>query len=129
MCCGVTVKPFGGCDLVGAQLGSNGVVEDFCCGAGQRRQAGFFQAAEICHEVFSEAFRSLGDFKSGEPVHVNRGGGATDGMGDIDVVVAVEVGVNSPLQRDLGSSEFFGFAGSFGDVIEGKQVGGAAQVE
>ncbi len=48
---------------------------------------------------------------------------------DVDVVVAVEVGVNAALHADFGRAALFGFANPPADLFQGEQVGIAAQVE
>ena len=52
-------------------------------------------------------------------MHVDVGGGLLHGPGDVDVVVAVEVGVDAALQADLGGAELGGLARALGDVVEG----------
>ena len=47
----------------------------------------------------------------------------------VDVVVAVEVGVNTALQGYFGGAQFPRFACAVGDVVEGEQIRCAAQVE
>ena len=49
--------------------------------------------------------------------------------GDIDVVVAVEVGVDTTLQAHLGGACLGGLDRAISDVFEFKQIGGAAEVE
>ena len=48
---------------------------------------------------------------------------------DVDVVVAVEVGVDAALQGDLGGAEVPRLLGASGDVVEREEVRGTAQVE
>ena len=62
-------------------------------------------------------------------MHVHVGHRLLHGPGDVDVVVAVEVGVDAALQGDLGGAERRGLACPVGDVVEGEQVRRAAQVE
>ena len=49
--------------------------------------------------------------------------------GDIDVIVAVEIGVNTTLQSNFGCPQVPCLARAIGDVVEREQIRGAAQVE
>ena len=71
----------------------------------------------------------LGELEGGEGVDVDVGVGGPDGAGDVDVVVAVEVGVDAALEADLGGAQLGRFPHPAGDVVEGQQVGRAPQVE
>ena len=57
------------------------------------------------------------------------GAAAGDRAAHVDVVVAVEVGVDAPLERDLGGAERLRLCGAGGDVLQREQVGLAAEVE
>ena len=48
---------------------------------------------------------------------------------DIDVIVAVEIGVNTTLQSNFGCAQVPCLACAIGDVVEREQVRGASQVE
>ena len=48
---------------------------------------------------------------------------------DIDVIVAVKIGVNTTLQSDLGCSQVPCLACAIGDVVEREQIRCASQVE
>ena len=48
---------------------------------------------------------------------------------DIDVVVAIEIGVNTALQGDFGGSHFPCLCGTLCNVVEREQIRGTTQVE
>ncbi|CAB5031382.1 unannotated protein [freshwater metagenome] len=48
---------------------------------------------------------------------------------DIDVVVAIEIGVNTTLQGDFCSAHFPSLCGTLCNVVEREQIRGATQVE
>jgi hypothetical protein len=62
-------------------------------------------------------------------VDVHVGHGVLHRPGDVDVVVAVEVGVDAALQVTSVAPEVGAPRGPLGDVVEGEQVRRAAQVE
>ena len=67
----VRLEPFLGVDLVGAQDRPDLVVEDLRRGAGQRRQTGILQPAQVRLEVLAEPLRAFGHLERGEPVDVH----------------------------------------------------------
>src|SRR5690606_36204140 len=85
--------------------------------------------AQVRVERLPEAPRPLGDLEGGEAVHVDLRGRLLHRPGDLDVVVAVEVGVDAALQADLGGAPLPRLPGAPGDVVEGQQVGRAPQVQ
>ena len=125
----VGVEPFLGVDLVGAEQGPHVVVEDLGRGAGKGGEAGVHEASQVVGEGFAEALGAFGDLERGEAVDVDAGGGFLHGSGDVDVVVAVEVGVDAALEADLGGTEIPGLLHPARDLVEREQVGVAAQVE
>ena len=60
---------------------------------------------------------------------VDGGRGRPHRPGHVEVVLAVELGVDPPLQADLGGPQRFGLADPLGDLVQGQEIGGAAQVE
>ena len=78
---------------------------------------------------FAEPFRPFIDFKRGEGVNVNFWSGIFHRMANVDVIVAVETRMDAALQCDLGGAHFPCFTRSGGDVVEGKEIRSAAQVE
>ena len=72
---------------------------------GQRAQPGVHEPPQVVGQRLAEALGALGDLERGEAVHVDVGRGLLHGPGDVDVVVAVEVGVDAALQADLGGAE------------------------
>ena len=62
-------------------------------------------------------------------MHVDLGNGIFHGLGDIDVVVAVEVGVDSALQSDFGCAHRGGFCCALRDVVECQQIRRATKIE
>ena len=125
----MAVEPLVGGDLVGAQHGAHVVVEDLGGGAGQRCEARVLQPTQVGGQVFAQPLGTLGDLERGEPVHVHVGHRVLHGAGDVDVVVAVEVGVDAALQRHLGGAHLPRLGGALGDVVERQQVRRAAQVQ
>ena len=123
------LEPLAGGDLVRAQDLADGVVEDLRCGAGQRREAGVLHPAQVGLQRLAEPAGALGDLQRGEPVHVHRRHRGLHGLRDVEVVVAVEVGMDAALQAHLGGAELSGLADPVGDLVVGEQVGLAAQVQ
>ena len=100
----VGFEPFLGVDLVGAEGGTHIVVEDLGGSARQRLLAGLFQTGQVVGQRLLIAFGALGDFERGEAVDVHPRNRLVYRTGDIDVVVAVEVGVDTTLQAHLGGA-------------------------
>ena len=63
------------------------------------------QPAQVVGQRLAEALGALGDLEGGEAVDVDVGRGLVHRPGDVDVVVAVEVGVDAALQAHLGGAE------------------------
>ena len=114
----VGVQPFLGGDLVRAQDGADAVVEDLRGGSWKRPQPDLDQAAKVLVQRFAETFGAFGDFERGETVDVDPGRGSGHCPADVDVVVAVEVGMDAALQCHLGGTTGLGLGGAGGDVIE-----------
>ena len=93
----VGLQPLLGVDLVRAQGGPDLVVEDLGRGAGQGTQPGVHQPPQIRRQRLAEAAGALSHLERGETVDVNVGGGLFDRFGDVDVIVAVEVGMDARL--------------------------------
>ena len=110
-------------DLVGAEDRADVVVEDLGGGARQGAEAGVHESSEVVGQRFAQASGALGDLERREAVDVDVGRGLLHGPGDVDVVVAVEVGVDAALEAHLGGAQRDGFADPLGDVVEGEQVG------
>ena len=91
--------------LSGQRIGPDLVVEDLGGGAGQRAQAGVHQPPEVVGERLAEPLGALGDLERGEAVDVDVGRRLLHGPGDVDVVVAVEVGMDAALQAHLGGAQ------------------------
>ena len=62
-------------------------------------------------------------------MHVNVGCRGFYGTRYVDVIVAVKIGVNAALQRDLGGAKCVTFAHALGNVVERQQIWRAPQVE
>ena len=60
---------------------------------------------------------------------VDVGYGVTYGPGDVDVVIAVKVRVDSALQAHLGGTHTSSVSGPSGNLVQGQEVGGAPEVE
>ena len=98
----VRVEPLVGVDLVGADDRPHLVVEDLGRGARQRGEAGVLREGEVLGEVHVEPFRAFGDLERGEAVHVDARRRLLHEADDVEVVVAVEVGVDPALETHLG---------------------------
>ena len=72
---------------------------------GKRAQSGIHQSPEVVGERFTEPPGAFGHLERGEPVDVDVGRRLFRGPAHVDVVVAVEVGVDAALQADLGGAE------------------------
>ena len=96
---------------------------------GSERWPASRQAREVVDERLVVALRPLGHLERGEPVDVDAGHGRVDRLRDVDVVVAVEVGMDSALETHLGGPDLGRLDGSLGDVVEGQQIRRAPQVE
>ena len=105
------------------------VVEDLGGRAGQRAQTGVAQAGQVGGQRLVEPPGPLGHLQGGEPVDVHVGHRVLHRPGHVDVVVAVEAGVDAALQAHLGGPELGGLDGAPGDVVEGEQVRRAPQVQ
>ena len=64
------------------------------------------------------AFGALGDLECGEAVDVHSRHRLVDSPGHIDVVVAVEVGMDTTLQTHLGSACLGGLDRAIRNVLE-----------
>ena len=118
----VGLEPLVGGDLVGAEQRAHRVVEDLGRRAGQRLQPGVHQAAQVVGQRLAEAPGALGDLERGEAVDVDLGRDLVHGPGHVDVVVAVEVGVDAALQAHLGGALGHRLDDPLLDVLEGEQV-------
>ncbi|CAB4885028.1 unannotated protein [freshwater metagenome] len=125
----VAVEPLLRVDLVGAQHGPHLVIEDLGGGTGQASEPCIAQASEIHVKGFTESARSFGDLERGEAVHVNVRRRFLHGPADVDVVVAVEIGVDAPLERHLGGPEVPRLPHTLGDILKREQIGLAAEIE
>ena len=125
----VDLQPLLGVDLVGADDRPDLVVEDLGGGAGQAGQAGRLQPQQVVAERLAEAAGALVDLQGGEAVDVHAGHGLVHGLGHVQVVVAVEAGVDAALEGDLGGPALVGLDHPPGDLVEAEQVRRAAQVE
>jgi hypothetical protein len=75
------------------------VVEDLGRGAGQRLQPGVLQSSEVGREVDLGTSGPFKDLERAEGVDVNLRRTGPHGGHDVDVVVAVELGVNAPCRQ------------------------------
>ena len=121
-------EPLLGVDLVGAQHGPHLVVEDLGRRARQGPEAGVTEEHQIVGQGHARTAGPFGHLESGEAVDVDGGGGRPDGPDHVEVVVAVELGVDPPLQADLGGAQRFGLTDPVGDLVEGEQIGGPARL-
>ena len=109
----VGIEPLLGVDLVGAQDRADLVVEDLGGGARQRAQTGVLQPRAGTSSSGSPRRRAPSVTSSAvKRVHVDVGHRFLHRPGDVDVVVAVEVGVDAALQAHLGRAELGGLDGA-----------------
>ena len=111
MGCAVCLQPLVGRDLVRTELGSDPVVQYLGGRAGQGPQPGLLRPPQVVGQRFAQPPGTFGDLQGGEAVDVDVGDCFADGPGDGDVVVAVEGGMDSTLQADLGSPHPGGLGG------------------
>ena len=72
---------------------------------GSDRSPASIEPPQVDVERLGQAAGALGHLERGEPVHVDVGRRRLHGPGDVDVVVAVEVGVDAALQAHLGGAD------------------------
>ena len=118
----VGLQPLVGGDLVGADHLPYRVIEDLGRRPGQGGQAHVLEPAQVVDEGLPQAAGALGDLERGEPVHVDRRCGLLHRPGHVDVVVAVEVGVDPALEADLGGAFGHCLGHPLLDVLEREQV-------
>ena len=85
--------------------------------------------AQVVGQGLAQALGPLGDLEGGEAVDVDVGRGLLHRPGDVDVVVAVEVGVDAALEADLGGAQLGRLDDPAGDVVQREQVRAAPQVQ
>ena len=95
---------------------------------GSVRRPGVHEPPQVVGERLAEPLGALGDLERGEPVDVDVRRGVLHRPGDVDVVVAVEVGVDAALQAHLGGAELDASTDPSGDVVEREQVGRARRL-
>ena len=74
----------------------------------------------------TESSGALGHLERGEAVDVHFRHCVANCVGDVDVVVAVEVGMDTALQGHLGGAELPSLTRALGNVVEREEVGLAA---
>ena len=125
----VRFEPFLGVHLVGANHRAYFVVEDLRRGAGEGGQPGLLGEDQVVAQRHTEPARTFGDLERGEAVHVDVGGDCLRGACDVEVVAAVEVGMDPALEADLGGAVLDGFDDASLQLVEPEQVGIAAEVQ
>ena len=90
---------------------------------------GVLQPQQVVGERHVEPARTFGDLERGEPVHVDLRRDLLHRARDVDVVVAVEVGMDAALQAHLGRAALDGFDHPPLHLLHLEQVRLAAQVE
>jgi hypothetical protein len=116
----MSFEPFLGVDFVRADNCSDFIVEDFCRGSWQRFEASVLETKEIGIERLLKPTSTLSDLECGEAMNVDIGNRVSDGTGNIDVVVAVEIGMDSTLKADFSCTEIGRLTSPLGDVVEGE---------
>ena len=114
----VRFQPLFGVHLVGADQRAHLVVENLRRGSGQRREAGVLQHVQVLGQRHVEPARAFGHLERGEAVHVDLRCDFLHRAGDVDVVVAVEIGVDAALQRHLRGAELPRLTCPLRDVVE-----------
>ena len=109
--------------------GADLVVEDLGRRARQRLEAGLLQAGQVLGQRDLGAARPLGHLQRGEAVDVDVGRAGAHRLEHVQVVVAVEVGVDAALQADLGGALVDRLHHAPRDLVELQQVRRPAQVE
>ena len=125
----MALEPFFGVHLVGTDDGANLIVKNFCCSARQGSETSVFESLQVLTQRFSVAVCAFGDFQCGEPMHVHIGNSRLHRLGDVDVIVAIKVGVNTALQCHLSGTKSSSFHCAVGNVIKSEQVRRTAKVE
>ena len=123
------LQPLVGGHLVGADDRPDLVVEDLGGGAEQAGQAGRLEPQQVVAERLAEPPGPLVDLQGGEAVDVHARHGLVHGLGHVQVVVAVEAGVDAALEGDLGGPALVGLDHPPGHLVQAEQVGRAPQVE
>ena len=101
MRCVVHLEPLGRRDLVGADDGTDLVVQDLGRSARQRPEPEIAEPREVLAEPEPERRRALPHLERRERVHVDPGHGGPDRRDDVGVVVAGERRMDAALQADL----------------------------
>ena len=78
---------------------------------------------QVVGERHVEPARAFGDLERGEPVHVDRRRDRLHRARDVDVVVAVEVGMDPALEAHLGRAALDGLDDAALHLLELEQVG------
>src|SRR5699024_12862670 len=86
----VGFEPFVGIDLVRAENGTDGIVEDLRCRPGKTRQTGIDESSQIVRERFVETTGAFGHLQGGETVNMQLRCGTVAGSSDADVRVTNE---------------------------------------
>ena len=115
--------------LSGQRTGADLVVEDLGRGAGQRPQPGVLQPRQVVGQRLAEPSAPSVTSSAVNPWMWMSGHRVLHRLGDVDVVVAVEVGVDAALQAHLGGAAVHGLADAAGDLVEREEVRRAPQVE
>ena len=115
--------------LSGHSTAANLVVEDLGRGAREGLEAGVAQLGEVLGERHPGAAGPFGDLERGEGVDVDALGAGPHRLQHVEVVVAVEVGVDAALEAHLGRAKRLGLGDPSAHLVQVEQVRGAAQIE
>ena len=96
---------------------------------GSVARPGLLGEHEVVAQRHAEAARALGDLERGEAVHVDLRRDLLHRARDVEVVVAVEVGMDAALQAHLGGAAVDRLDDAPLDLVEVEEVRVAAQVE
>ena len=99
---------------------------DLGVGAGKAGEAGRLEPQQVVAQRLAEPAGALVDLQGGEAVDVHAGHGLAHGLGNVQVVVAVEAGVDAALEGDLGGPALVGLDHPPGHLVQAEQVGLAA---
>ena len=86
-------------------------------------------SAEVFNQWFSQPSGTFGDLKCGKAVDVDIGYSVPNRPGDVEVVITIEVGMDAPLEADLGGAHSGRLGCPVGDLVHLQEVGRASEIQ